>query len=69
MIVWVLGAAGRYSRQNRDERTERENLKAGDTAKLLFEIETREGRRVIDRGGQPPRDYVVEKYGPKFFGL
>ena len=31
-------------------RAERENLKPGDGAKLLFDIETREGGRVTDRG-------------------
>jgi uncharacterized protein YegJ (DUF2314 family) len=96
-------------------RTMRESLSPGDGAKLLFDIETREGGRIIDRGvdrmwvvvksrnaegyfgvldndpgaaenltlrqgdsvffgpehvadiGQPPRDYVVEKFGVSFF--
>jgi hypothetical protein len=96
-------------------RTMRESLSPGDGAKLLFDIETREGGRIIDRGvhrmwvvvksrtaegyigvldndpgaaenltlregdsvifgpehvadiGQPPRDYIVEKYGAYFF--
>jgi hypothetical protein len=93
----------------------RESLSSGDGAKLLFDIEMREGGRIIDRGvhrmwvivksrttngyigvldddpgapenltlregdpvffapehvadiGQPPRDYIVEKYGAHFF--
>jgi hypothetical protein len=32
------------------DRSERESLSPGDAAKLLFDIETREGGRVIDRG-------------------
>jgi hypothetical protein len=96
-------------------RSTRESLSPGDGAKLLFDIETREGGRIIDRGvhrmwvivksrtaegyigvldndpgaawnltlregdsvffapehvasiGQPPRDYIVEKYGAQFF--
>jgi hypothetical protein len=96
-------------------RARRESLSPGEAAKLLFDIETREGGRVIDRGvdrmwvivkvrtaqgylgvldndpgvaenvklhegdliafapehvasvGQPPREYVVEKYGTAFF--
>jgi hypothetical protein len=32
------------------ERSERESLSPGDAAQLLFDIETREGGRVVDRG-------------------
>jgi hypothetical protein len=96
-------------------RVTRESLSPGDAAKLLFDIETRKGDHVIDRGvdrmwvivkarteggyigvldnnpgiaenlrlregdlvsfrpehvaniGQPPREYLVEKYGASFF--
>ena len=96
-------------------RAVRESLSSGDAAKLLFDIETREGGRVIDRGvdrmwviikaktvggyigvldndpghpenlmlqegalvlfrpehvadvAQPPRHYIVGKYGESFF--
>lgn len=117
---WTLVSA--EARQNEypdsfpiPDRIERENLTTGDAAKLLFDIETREGQRVVDRGvdrlwvivkrrvgyhyigvldsdpgvspgltlgpgtevffgpehiiafDRPPRDYIVDKYGPDFF--
>ena len=97
-------------------RARRESLAPGDAAQLLFDIETREQGRVIDRGvdrmwvlvkacaggryagvldsnpgrseglhlsegdtivfgpehvaniDTPPRDYILRKYGPGFFG-
>jgi hypothetical protein len=97
-------------------RETREGLAPGDGAKLLFDIETREGGRVVDRGvdrmwvivkartehgyigvldndpgtaenlrlrkgdsitfgpehiaqiATPPREYVITKYGARFFG-
>ena len=96
-------------------REKREGLAQGDAAKLLFDIETREGGRIVDRGvdrmwvivkartergyigildndpgtaenlglregdsiafgpehiadiGNPPREYVIKKYGASFF--
>ncbi len=96
-------------------RTDRESLVPGDGAKLLFDIETRDDGRIVDRGvdrmwvivkasynegylgvldsdpgaaenlrlrqgdtvdfgpehvaelGNPPRDYVVARYGASFF--
>ena len=97
-------------------REKRESLAPGEGAKLLFDIETREGGHVVDRGvdrmwvivkartdagyigvldndpgtaenlrlregdcitfgpehiadiATPPREYVLKKYGPSFFG-
>ncbi len=117
---WVLASAEDRAAAHPDTfqlppRTARESLSPGDGAKLLFDIETRENGRVVDRGvdrmwvvvkaktedgyigvldndpgaaenltlhekdpvafrpehvaeiGQPPRDYIVEKYGASFF--
>jgi hypothetical protein len=52
---WTLVSAEERHEQHPDafmipSRDERENLKSGDAAKLLFDIETREGGRIIDRG-------------------
>lgn len=53
--MWTLISAELRHEQHPDSftiptRAERENLTPGDAAKLLFDIETREGGRVIDRG-------------------
>jgi hypothetical protein len=51
------------------ERTERENLKAGDAAKLLFDIETRGGGRVIDRGVDRMWVIVKRREGGNYVGV
>lgn len=51
------------------DRTERENLKAGDAAKLLFDIETREGGRVTDRGVDRMWVIVKRREGGNYVGV
>ena len=51
------------------DRTEREGLRAGDAAKLLFDIETREGTRVIDRGVDRMWVIVKRRVGDDYIGV
>lgn len=50
------------------DRAARESLEEGDAAQLLFEIETREGGRVIDRGVDRMWVIVEERIGHLYRG-
>jgi uncharacterized protein YegJ (DUF2314 family) len=47
----------------------RESLSPGDGAKLLFDIETREGGRIVDRGVDRMWVIVKAKTGEGFIGV
>lgn len=49
--------------------TEREGLRAGDAARLLFDIETREAGRVIDRGVDRMWVIVKRRVGSHYIGV
>ena len=51
------------------DRADRENLRAGDAATLLFDIETREAGEVIDRGVDRMWVIVKRRVGSQYIGV
>jgi len=51
------------------ERAARESLKIGDAAKLLFDVEAREGGKVVDRGVQRMWVIVKRRAGHYYVGV
>lgn len=71
---WVLVSAEIRHQEDPDSflipaRAEREGLGAGNAAKLMFDIETREGDRVIDRGVDRMWVIVKRRVGGNYVGV
>ena len=71
---WTLMSAEDRQAQHPDtfhipSREKRESLARGDAAKLLFDIETREGARVIDRGVDRMWVIVKGRRGDDYLGV
>lgn len=71
---WVLVSAERRQQDHPDSfrlpnRQERERLAPGDAAKLLFDIETRDCGRVVDRGVDRMWVIVRRRVGDCYVGV
>ena len=71
---WTLVSAEMHHAEHPDsfsipERHERDTLAPGDAVKLLFDIETREGGRVIDRGVDRMWVIVRRRVGDSYVGV
>jgi hypothetical protein len=71
---WALVSGERWHREHPDSfaipgQEEREGLLPGDAAKLLFDVETRDGTRVVDRGVDRMWVIVKRRLGGTYLGV